>query len=142
MGFFRNVQNALARLMYGRNGPDKLGLTLVWAALILNLLSSLLLRHHRVTASLLYYLTIAVMAYALFRLFSKNLSKRRAENQRYLNWIWRMKSRSKGARERHADREHRYFTCKNCGTICRVPVGKGKIVITCPKCGAQIHGKT
>ena len=43
---------------------------------------------------------------------------------------------------RHADKAHKYFTCKNCKTICRVPVGKGKIVITCPKCGAQIHART
>lgn len=142
MGFFRNLQNALARFMYGRNGPDKLGITLIWAALVLDLLSSLLLRHHRVAASLLYYLTTALMFYVLFRLFSKNLSKRRAENQRYLNWLWRMKSRTSGAKARHADRDHRYFTCKNCGTICRVPVGKGNIVITCPKCGAQSRGKT
>ena len=42
----------------------------------------------------------------------------------------------------HLDKAHKYFTCKNCKTICRVPVGKGKIVITCPKCGAQIHART
>ena len=46
------------------------------------------------------------------------------------------------AKARHADKAHKYFTCKNCKTICRVPVGKGKIVITCPKCGAQIHART
>ena len=34
-----------------------------------------------------------------------------------------------------------YFTCR-CGAICRVPVGKGKIVITCPKCGAKIEAKS
>ena len=47
-----------------------------------------------------------------------------------------------GAWARHADKEHKYFTCKNCKAICRVPVGKGNIVITCPKCGAQIRAKT
>ena len=46
------------------------------------------------------------------------------------------------SRNRDADREHRYFTCKNCKAICRVPAGKGRIVITCPKCGAQIKGKS
>ena len=59
-----------------------------------------------------------------------------------MSWIWRMKSSQQGARARHADKAHKYFTCKNCKTICRVPVGKGKIIITCPKCGAQIHAKT
>lgn len=56
--------------------------------------------------------------------------------------MWRMKSSRQNAKARHADKAHKYFTCKNCKTICRVPVGKGKIVITCPKCGAQIHART
>ena len=77
-----------------------------------------------------------------FRIFSRNLARRRAENQRFVNWWWRMKSSRQGARERHADKDHKYFTCKNCRTICRVPVGKGNIVITCPKCGAQIRART
>ena len=46
------------------------------------------------------------------------------------------------SRARRADRDHRYFVCKKCGAVCRVPVGKGKIIITCPKCGAQIHART
>jgi len=53
-----------------------------------------------------------------------------------------VKNKSAGAKARHADKDHKYFTCKACGTICRVPVGKGKIIITCPKCGGQIHGKS
>ena len=77
-----------------------------------------------------------------FRMFSKNLPRRRAENQKWVNWWWRVRSSSSGARARHADKEHKYFTCKQCKTICRVPVGKGKIIITCPKCGAQIHAKS
>ena len=40
------------------------------------------------------------------------------------------------------DKEHKYFTCPNCKTVCRVPRGKGKIVITCPKCGGEIRGKS
>ena len=92
--------------------------------------------------NVLYTVSIAAWIYALFRIFSKNLTKRRSENQRWLNWMWRMKSSQQGAKARHADKAHKYFTCKNCKTICRVPVGKGKIIITCPKCGAQIHART
>ena len=91
----------------------------------------------RICESLLWVL----MVFILFRMFSKNLTKRRAENQKWVNWWWRVRS-SSGARARHADKEHKYFTCKQCKTICRVPVGKGKIIITCPKCGAQIHAKS
>lgn len=129
-------------MMYGRNGVDKLGITLVWGALIADLLSAMLMRRHQMPGVLLYWLAMAMWVYALFRMFSKNLGKRREENQKFVNWIWRMKCSRNGARERHADKEHKYFTCKNCKTICRVPVGKGKVVITCPKCGAEIHGRT
>ncbi len=142
MGFFRRIGNAFARFMYGRNGPDKLGMVLLWTSVIVNLLSALVVRHNQVFGTLLYYASFGLMVYTLFRLFSKNLGKRREENQKFVNWIWRKKSSYNGARQRHADKDHKYFTCKTCGTICRVPVGKGKIVITCPKCGAQIHGKT
>ena len=83
-----------------------------------------------------------VLVGLFFRMFSKNLPRRRAENQKWVNWWWRVRSSSSGARARHADKEHKYFTCKQCKTICRVPVGKGKIIITCPKCGAQIHAKS
>ena len=79
--------------------------------------------------------------YLLFRIFSKNLPKRREENQKFLNWFWKAKRNAAGAKARRADKEHKYFTCR-CGAICRVPVGKGKIVITCPKCGAKIEAKS
>ena len=85
---------------------------------------------------------MAAWVYALFRVFSKNLNKRRAENQRFVNWWWKVKSHRSSAKARHADKDHKYFTCKSCGTICRVPAGKGKIIITCPKCGAQIQGRS
>ena len=142
MGIFRRIANAFARFMYGRNGVDKLGITIVWGALLVNLISSFLLRSHRAAGSLLYWLSMAMWIYSLLRMFSKNLGKRREENQKFVNWLWRMKSQRSGAKARHADKEHKYFTCKNCKTICRVPVGKGNIEITCPKCGAKIHGKT
>ena len=82
------------------------------------------------------------MVLLFFRMFSKNLYKRRAENQRWVAWWYGFKNRQSGSKARHADKAHKYFTCKNCKAICRVPVGKGKIIITCPKCGAQIQAKT
>ena len=128
--------------MYGRNGMDQLNLALVWCCLILDIVGMILARSHGVAGSILYYAGIALWIWVLVRIFSKNLYKRREENAKYLNRVWRLKNSRQGARERHADKEHKYFTCKSCKTVCRVPVGKGSIVITCPKCGAQIHGKT
>ena len=142
MNVFRKIGNSIARFRYGRNGMDQLNLTLMWLVLILDVVTMLTQRNHAVISMVLYWISMAGWVYVLFRMFSKNLSKRRGENQKFVNWVWRMKSSRAGAKERHADKDHKYFTCKNCKTICRVPVGKGKIIITCPKCGAQIHAKT
>ena len=142
MNVFRKIGNAIARFMYGRNGMDQLNLVLMWVVLILDVVTMLVQRNHAAVSMVLYWLSMAGWVYVLFRIVSKNLSKRRGENQKFVNWVWRMKSSRAGAKERHADKDHKYFTCKNCKTICRVPVGKGKIIITCPKCGAQIHAKT
>ena len=143
MSFFQRIGGALARFMYGRNGWDQLnqalfrGYLLLWAAeLVCYFLKQGLAA--RVLESVLF----ALMLIIFFRCFSKNLYRRRTENQKWVNWYCGIKNRNAGAKARHADKEHKYFTCKNCKTIRRVPTGKGKIVITCPKCGAQINAKT
>ena len=129
--------------MYGRNGMDQMNRTLLWAYLALCILRALLVIVTRsIVLSRIFDLLITVMAvYLLFRMFSKNLTKRRAENQKFMGWIWKARNNAAGAKARRADKEHKYFTCR-CGAICRVPVGKGKIVITCPKCGAKIEAKS
>lgn len=143
MGFFQRIGGALARFMYGRNGWDQLNQALFWgylfvwvAELVFRLLRQGLAV--RVCEAVLF----ALMVFILFRTFSKNLYRRRTENQRWVSWYCGLKNRSAGARARHADKAHKYFTCKQCRTICRVPAGKGKIVITCPKCGSQINAKS
>ena len=142
MGFFQKLKSGLIRFMYGRNGIDQLGLTVVWTSLILDILTMFLSGRFSLLGTILYWLSMVAWVYALFRVFSKNLNKRRSENQRFMSWWWKVKSSRGAAKARHADKDHKYFTCKSCGTICRVPAGKGKIIITCPKCGAQIQGKS
>ena len=148
MSFFQKIGNAIVRFMYGRNGMDQLNLVLMWVVLFWGyigvFLAQILFNILRlgVPALICEALLWPLMLLILFRMFSKNLPKRRAENQKFWNWWCGVKSRNAGAKARHADKDHKYFTCKTCGTVCRVPVGKGKIIITCPKCGAQIHAKT
>ena len=142
MGFFQKIRNALYRFMYGRNGMDQLNLALMILVLGMDVVAMLVQRRVPVLYLVLYWLSMALWLVVLFRMFSKNLYKRRNENQKWVNWLWKFKSSQAGARERHADKDHKYFTCKNCKTICRVPVGKGKVIITCPKCDAQIQGRT
>lgn len=142
--FFYRIQSALSRFMYGRNGSDQLNVAILAVYLSIWLIGAL-------TASLLklqaLYLVVNLLMTLLallliFRTFSKNLAKRREENARFLAWWQPFQARITGVSARRKDKEHKYFTCKNCKTICRVPVGKGKLEITCPKCGNKIIGKS
>ena len=143
MGIFRKLGNAIARFMYGRNGMDQMNVVLLRVYLVVfaaQMVFSLV--KVRIGAVICEILLWPLMVLILFRMFSKNLYKRQAENGKFMNWLWGVKNKNAGAKARHADKDHKYFTCKQCKAICRVPVGKGKIIITCPKCGAQIHAKT
>ena len=144
MGIFRRMANAMARFMYGRNGMDQLNRALLIAYLILYFVGTIAANalQSSLLASIVNVAGNLMAVLILFRMFSNNLYKRREENQKWVSLWWRVKNSGTGARARHADKEHKYFTCKTCKTICRVPVGKGRIVIICPKCKAQIQAKT
>ena len=140
MGVFQKIGNALTRFMYGRNGVDQLNQAALWLYLILCVVRMIAAAAFKsaMAVRVLDFFTLFLSIVILFRMFSKNLPRRRGENQAWLS----VKSRWAGARSRRADKTHKYFTCKNCGTICRVPAGKGRIEITCPKCGEKIQAKT
>jgi len=143
MGFFRKLGNAIVRFMYGRNGMDQLNRALFWVYIALWLAGSILSVIGLDVLSAIFNVVLYVLLVVIvFRMFSKNLYKRREENSKFLQKTWKIRSQIGGAKARHADKDHKYFTCKQCKTICRVPVGKGKIIITCPKCRAQIEAKT
>lgn len=122
--------------MYGRNGFDAFGRFLLISALVLNIISCL------PYMDLLYFAGTGLLVYTIFRTLSKNLYKRQSENAKYLN-IQNKFLRDKNTRKKMwAERKtHKYFKCK-CGTRLRVPKGKGKIEITCPKCKTKIIKKT
>ncbi len=141
MGFFQKIGNALSRFMYGRNGPDQLSLAMVWSALLMDIVGAFI--KNETVGGILGLVSSVLLFVSLFRIFSRNLYKRRAENAKFLEKIWWPIKRKFGkARQQSQDKEHKYFTCPNCSTVCRVPRGKGKIVITCPKCRGEIHGKS
>ena len=142
--FLYKMQCAVSRFMYGRNGSDQLNLALLVAYLVLWLVGGLIagLLRSNLLSAIFNWLMTALLLVALFRMLSKNLTKRRAENQKFLNWWQPTRSRLKSTRARIQDRDHKYFTCRHCGAVCRVPAGKGRIRITCPKCGSTIEGKS
>lgn len=119
----------LQQFMAGRYGTDKLNMYLLGLGLILCLLSMFI--PVAMADLLLTVGSYGLMFYALFRCFSRNTYKRYQENRRFLLLLDRIK-----------DREHRYFDCPRCRQPVRVPRGKGKIVITCPKCQEKFTKKS
>ena len=127
-------RDALYRFMYGRNGVDALNWALFAVELVLSLLSSFV--RVQAVAATLYFLSVVLMFVVLIRIFSRNLTQRRAENARFLSW-WAPKANAmRGAKARRADKAHKYVRC-SCGAYCRVPKGVGKVELTCPKCGRK-----
>ena len=136
MNFLRRMGNSWARFMYGRNGVDQLNYALLILGLVLCVAEAIL------KWEIISVLTTVLWIVVMFRMFSRNIYKRRAENAKWTKFWYGFRHRMGAAKARHDDKEHKYFTCSNCKAICRVPAGKGKIVITCPKCGQEIHGKS
>ena len=119
----------LQRFMMGRYGTDKLNMWILGGGLVLCLLSMFISNVYVDLA--LTAVSYALMVWAIFRTLSRNTYKRYRENRRFLMLLDRIK-----------DREHRYFDCPKCRQPVRVPRGKGKIMITCPKCKERFQRKT
>ena len=130
------IRNALQRFMYGRYGNDQFNLFLIGAYLVLYLLFVL------TGFAPLYWLSLVLIAYSLFRLLSRNPARRRSENARFLSIVNPVLRWLRLRRTIHRDKEHRYFKCPNCGQQLRVPRGKGKITVTCRGCGASFQEKS
>ena len=132
-GWFRQFTMKIAygyrRFMEGRYGTDRLNMTILTAGLVLCIVSMFFqIPAVNLTLTLLSY---ALMFWAIFRTLSRNTYKRYQENRKYLQIFDRLK-----------DREHRYFDCPKCRQLVRVPRGKGKIAITCPRCREKFVKKT
>lgn len=130
------IRSKLQQLMYGRNGADQLALATMWGGLILWILNGLL--HWFI----FYIGSLALMGYTLFRIFSRRIDKRRAENARFLNRVRPLQHKASAWRTRAQDKEHRYFRCPNCKQQMRVPRGKGRIQVTCRRCGITFEIKS
>ena len=127
------MREKLARFMAGRNGVDQLGRELMYVTFVL-LLASLFVKGR--AGEIMRLLVFILIAYIYFRMFSRNVSRRRAENSWYLDRTYSARSyfRSLGERWRQR-RDYKFFRCPQCRTLLRVPRGKGKIKIVCRKCG-------
>lgn len=127
--FMNNLSASIRKFMAGRYGTDKLSMTMLVTALVLVLVYGFI--SNAGVKMVLWALSYILMFWAIFRSFSRNTYKRYQENRKFLQFFDRLK-----------DRDHRYFDCPKCHQPVRVPRGKGKIAITCPKCRERFVKKT
>ena len=127
--FTAKLSMDLRSFMAGRYVTDRLNMVILCAGLFCSLLSVWI---HKVPLNLIFWaLSYGLMIWAIFRTLSRNTYKRYQENRKFLQFITRLK-----------DRQNRYFDCPKCRQMVRVPRGKGKISITCPRCGEKFIRKT
>ena len=130
------MRDKFQKFMMGRYGNDKLNQFLMILAIVCLVLSLFGLRAFYVVA-------LAIMVYAYVRMLSKNIQKRYAENQKYLQYEWKIKRFFQGKKKEFEQRkDYRIYKCPNCRQKLRVPRGKGKIAIRCRKCGTEFIKKT
>lgn len=129
--------NWLRKFMMGRYGGDQLSMVLLIFSLLITFIAQLS------GLPILAYISYVPLCISIYRILSRDIEKRRMENYKFAvaispaySWFNKMLKRAKDSKT------HRYFKCPNCKTNLRVPKGKGKIVITCPKCNTEFREKT
>ncbi|MCR5107297.1 MAG: hypothetical protein K6B28_03965 [Lachnospiraceae bacterium] len=127
-----NLRYKLSQFMIGRYGMDEFNKFLGFFAFILIVIGMFL----RVPG--LDLLILLIIIYMYFRVFSKNISKRSDENRRYLGLTYKLRNSLFNSKKRLDDmKTHHIYKCPTCKQKIRVPRGKGRIEISCPKCNTK-----
>lgn len=130
------MREKFLRFMQGRYGNDQFNRFLMFLAMVLLVISLF-------GANICYFLAIVVMVYAYYRMFSRKIYKRSGENQKYLQYEWKIRSKfQKKKSEMKQRKTHHIYKCPNCRQKIRVPRGRGRIAITCRKCGHEFIKKS
>ncbi len=139
-------RNALGRFLYGRYGADNLYNALTLAELVLLFLATVLNLLGKVEPVLavisivLYLVALSMMVWALFRFFSRNIAKRRRENDAWLRFKGRFRRKPK-TRLPADTADHIFRSCPHCRSTLRLPRQPGKHEVKCPRCGERFKVK-
>ena len=126
----------IMRFMSGRNGLDQFNLFLFVFSLVLTFVDIFFFEK-----PYLYLFILVIQIYTLFRLFSKKLFQRRTENQKYLQLSYPFRQFKSLLKKQRQDSSRKYFCCPRCFQIVRIPLHRGKVTITCPKCQHRFNKK-
>ncbi len=130
------ILQKLREFMYGRYGTDQLSLALVVGGFVFYTL-------YVFTRFRLFYLfSLILYGISIFRTLSKNTAKRRAENQKFMSFWYKVKNWWVGVRADFEERKtYKHFKCPSCGQKIRIPRGRGKVEVRCPKCSNRFVKK-
>lgn len=130
------MREKLNRFMMGRYGNDQMNRTLLILGLIFFVFSMF-------GNGVFYILGLACLLYVYFRFLSKNIYKRSAENSKYLQYEYRVMKFFSALKQNLQQRKtHHIYRCPSCKQKIRIPRGKGRIEISCPKCRQQFVRKS
>ena len=130
------MKEKFIRFMQGRYGVDNLNTHALWFVIIILVINIFL---QNTFISIFSYVIWFIVIY---RTFSRQVYKRYAENEKYLKMIQPITQFFHLQKKRMSDRSHKYFRCPQCKQMVRLPKGKRKIIVTCPKCQNKFEKRT
>jgi len=128
-----NLRNKFLVFMQGRYGVDDLyrfTTGVVFFLIVVNMF---------VNSGTLNILVWALLIWSLYRVFSKNIYKRRLENKKFMEKFGNSaKTKFVLLKKRIKNRKtHKYIKCKKCGKTLRFPKKNVTMIVRCPKCGSK-----
>ena len=131
------MKERMQRFMAGRYGNDQLN-QFIFIVAIISMVLEMITRQ-----SLFYTLTLVLLILAYVRVFSRNINKRYEENMKFLQKKDAILNKFRKQKYYAAQRRNFHiYTCPQCKQKIRIPKGKGKISITCPKCRTSFIKKS
>lgn len=136
-----SFKDRFIRFMYGRYGVDQYSKFLLGVSIVLCILNIFIPSGFFKLALVAIFWALLIFSY--YRIFSKKIYKRAAENEKYLRKTDKIRRKLNSKKSEWANRNvYKYYSCPNCKQRIRVPKGRGKIKIRCPKCGTEFIKKS
>ena len=126
------MKEKLYRFMMGRYGNDTLNYVLLGTYLVLSFMRN----------SIASIIGLILFMFSLYRCFSRDIWKRRSENEKFLQLTKPIRQHIKAITNNFKDKQRKYFVCPSCQQVVRVPRHRGKIEITCPSCRKHFTRKS
>ncbi len=131
------MREKFMRFMQGRYGADQ------FSRFLLGVMVACMILSFFIRSGIWSMLMTALLVYSYFRMFSRNIPARYAENQKFLQMTAGLRSKiAVWKRDMQTRKTHHIYRCPSCKQKIRIPRGKGKIAIRCPKCGTEFIKKS